>query len=187
MAIRVILFHEWNIFTIEITMDNSLTKNIDEVLDLVKEFIRLKPLIKVIVPKNLSRLKERLKQLHPGGEAKVFADYDLFYRIGLLLQSQREPLTMGDLGEMLKVPLSTATRMIDWLVESGFVVRLPDPEDRRVVRVSLSRKGQELYQTITDFIRQRAGQVLRKFSNDEQANLILLVKKLLKALEEVIR
>ncbi len=168
-------------------MDNPLTKNVDEVLDLVRDFIRLKPLIKVMVPKNLSRLKERLKQLHPGSEGKVFADYDLFYRIGLLLQAQREPLSMGDLGAMLKVPLSTATRMIDWLVESGFVVRLPDLQDRRVVRVSLSRKGQELYQTITDFIRQRARQVLLQFNNEEQVNLIFLIKKLVKAIEEVVK
>jgi len=171
----------------EFTMDDSLTKDVNGVLDIVKEFIRLKPRLRVIVPENLSRLKERLKQLHPDAGGKVFADYDLFYRIGLLLQGHREPLSMGDLGEMLNVPLSTATRMVDWLVESGFVVRLPDPEDRRVVRVGLSRNGQELYQTITDFMRQQTEQILHQFSEDERVNLVLLLRKLLKALEEVIR
>lgn len=167
-------------------MRESLVDSVDQVLDIVRELIRLKPQLKMVVPENLSRVKERLKQLHPEGGSKYFNDYDLFYRIGLLLQRQQEPLSMGDLGEMLRVPLSTATRMVDWLVESGFVERLPDARDRRVVRISLSGNGKELYQTITDFMRQKTEQILRQFSEDEQAALVYLLKKLVNALEAVL-
>ncbi len=166
-------------------MPDALNVQLDQVVEIVKDIIRLKPRLKVLLPDNISRLKERLNLIDSQGSSNRFSDYDAFFRIGLLLKRQSEPLSMGALGEMLSVPLSTATRMVDWLVRSGFVDRLSDPEDRRIVRVALSEKGKELYQAITQFIKQRAEQVLRQFSEEEQVSLIHLCKKLLKALEQL--
>lgn len=163
----------------------SLTLHTDQIVDILRDFIRLKPRLKAVLPEDLARLKERLGELHPEGGPRRSADYDLFYRVGVVLSRHREPLTMGELSEALAVPLSTATRMVDWLVKSGYAERLPDPEDRRVVRVGLTETGQELYQTINGFMRQRVEQVLRRFSAEERENLVLLLRKIVKTLEEL--
>ena len=53
-------------------------------------------------------------------------------------------LSMNALGEAIEVAGSTATRMVDQLVKKGLVDRRPDPEDRRIVRVTLTPRGREL-------------------------------------------
>ncbi len=164
-------------------IESPLALQTNQITDILRDFIRLKPRLKAVLPEDLARLKERLGKLHPGGGARRAADYDLFYRVGIVLSRQREPLTMGELGEALAVPLSTATRMVDWLVGSGYAERLPDPEDRRVVRVALAETGRELYQSINDFMRQRVEQILHGFTAEEREELVLLLRKLVEALE----
>ena len=51
---------------------------------------------------------------------------------------------MGDLSRILGVPFSTSTRTADWLVNNGYVQRLTDPNDRRLVCVELTEAGKEL-------------------------------------------
>lgn len=45
------------------------------------------------------------------------------------------PLTPGEIGTRVALPSSTVTRVVDRLETAGFVRRVPDPEDRRRVRV----------------------------------------------------
>ncbi|MBI4494985.1 MAG: MarR family transcriptional regulator [Chloroflexi bacterium] len=147
------------------------------------DLVRLKPRLKAVLPEDLARLKDRLGAIQPEGGARRAADYDLFYRIGVVLARQQEPLTMGQLSEALAVPLSTATRMVDWLVESSYVERLADPEDRRIVRVALTEAGRELYQAIHAFMQQRLEQLLRQFTAEEREQLIVLLRKLIGILD----
>ncbi|MEW5815941.1 MAG: MarR family transcriptional regulator [Spirochaetota bacterium] len=166
-------------------MGKSYTQQIDRVILILRDIIRLKPRLKAVVPEQLAQLKERLTSLNPEGGSGRATDYDLFFRIGLILQGRQESLTMGELSEELSVPLSTATRMIDWLVESDYVERLPGREDRRIVRVALTQTGQALYKTIIDFMRQRLTQILKQFTETELENLLFLMEKLIKGLEEI--
>ncbi len=57
-------------------------------------------------------------------------------------------LAMNALSQALGVAGSTATRMVDQLVRKQLVTRRQDPEDRRVVRVSLTGRGRELRQDL---------------------------------------
>jgi DNA-binding MarR family transcriptional regulator len=56
---------------------------------------------------------------------------------------------MGELASRLGIGQSAATGLVDRLVEQGALERLPDPTDRRVVRVRVSpagmKAGQEYY------------------------------------------
>lgn len=60
------------------------------------------------------------------------------------------PQTMGDLADGLKITTPSATGLINPLAEQGFVVRDRDEEDRRVVRVSLSKHAEEIAHSIID-------------------------------------
>jgi len=71
------------------------------------------------------------------------------------------------------VPFSTATRMVDWFVDNGYAQRLPDPEDRRVVRVALTDSGRELYQTIERYMVQHFRLMLSP-SNGQGAKIFSL-------------
>ncbi|MCL5429295.1 MAG: MarR family transcriptional regulator [Chloroflexi bacterium] len=153
--------------------------------EFIRQLISIKPRLKLMLPDDLARLKHRLRELHPEGGVKKAADYDLFYRVGIVLSGQQEPMTMSELSEALSVPFSSTTRMVEWLIESGYVKRLPDPEDGRIVRVSLTKAGQALYQTINDFLTRRLKQILSKFTPAERENLIALLRKGMDILKEL--
>jgi len=53
------------------------------------------------------------------------------------------PMTMGKIGEYLYLEVSTVTRVIDQLAAAGYVERVTDSNDRRVVRARLTTAGEE--------------------------------------------
>lgn len=154
-----------------------------ELADLVGDLIRLKHRLRVVVPDDLVRLKERLGELHRGDAAARVEDYELFYRLAVVLHRRREPVTMTDLAEALGAPLSSATRMVDWLVSAGYAERLADPLDRRVVLVRLTDAGRRLYQTISDFLEERVAALTGGLTREERTTLVALLRKVLAALE----
>lgn len=87
----------------------------------------------------LARLMERCNEM-------CLAQLDVTVSQGYTLMSlpQEGELSMNALSEGIGVAGSTATRMVDQLVRKHLVARRNDPDDRRVVRVALTRRGQEL-------------------------------------------
>ncbi|HEX7389362.1 MAG TPA: MarR family transcriptional regulator [Acidiphilium sp.] len=53
------------------------------------------------------------------------------------------PIGIGDLAERLALHHNSVVELADRLTESGFIVRLPDQEDRRRVRLALTPAGEE--------------------------------------------
>ncbi|MFH1484802.1 MAG: MarR family transcriptional regulator, partial [Chloroflexota bacterium] len=105
-------------------------------------------------------------------------------RIYLVLSHLGEPLTMSQLSEILAVPSSTATRMVDWMVDGGYVERLHDHSDRRIVRVAMTELGQDVHRAVKDFVRHRVERLLHQFTPEERGELVSLLDKLLTILEE---
>ncbi len=150
------------------------------------DLICLQPRFKSLLPENLVRVKASLRALHLKGGAKRTLNYVLFYRIGVILSNERKPITMSELSHALAVPTNTATHMVDWMVKSGYIERLPDPTDRRMVRVELTPGGKELYRTINRFIQQHAEKILAEFTAEERETLLRLLPKLVRALERLV-
>jgi DNA-binding MarR family transcriptional regulator len=61
---------------------------------------------------------------------------------------RRDRLTMTDLAAAMRVPLSTASRVVDRLAAKKLVVRTPLAHDRRVVQVGFSRRGRRINQFV---------------------------------------
>jgi len=162
----------------------SFAFQIAEITEILHRLFHLKHRLKVVLPEDLAHLKAQLIASHPGGKAGSAADYDLFYSIGMILSRQQEPITMGDLSRALDVPLSSATRIVDWLVKNGYAERQPDPDDRRIVRVALTATGLEMNGAINAFIRDRIERWLRRFTPEECAVLVPLMRKFVDVLEE---
>ncbi len=53
-------------------------------------------------------------------------------------------LPMSEIGRMVYISKSNMTSLIDKLVENGLAERLPDKNDRRVINIALTEKGNEL-------------------------------------------
>ena len=155
---------------------SSVTVQTDEFLEFVTTFMRHRRHMMNAMPEELIRRKEIFDKLRGEG-LKRNADFDLYFRVATLLSENPEPLPMGEFSKSLDIPLSTATRVVDGLVDSGFAARIADPEDRRVVRVALTKEGLELFQGIYNYIREGVSVFLGRLTADERSQLLSLLRK----------
>lgn len=105
-----------------------------------------------------------------------------FHRVGEILLQRKNP-TMGEISQALSVPFSTATRLINWWVESGFAQRLSDPNDRRIVRVALTEDGERLLRAIERHIAQTVERILAPLHVEEREALLRLLSKVAQELK----
>lgn len=106
-----------------------------------------------------------------------------FRRTGSFLH-QNPGSTMGQLSQAISVPLYTATRMVDSLVENGLADRLPDPDDRRIVRVIPTDNGRRIYEAMEARLAQDFQKIMACLTLDEQRTLIALLHKVAASLRE---
>ena len=85
---------------------------------------------------------------------------------------------MSEIAENLNAPLSTLTSITDKLVANKFLVRHNSDEDRRVVKVALTEKGQESYKVFLTQKKVMAKKVLSHFNEKEHHALIDHINKL---------
>jgi DNA-binding MarR family transcriptional regulator len=151
------------------------------------ELIGLYPRLRTTMPADLARAKARLHELDSRSGVKSFGEHHIFvfYRVGTLFERHAEPMTMRELGEALGVPLSTATHIVDSFVESGYIKRLHDPGDRRIVRVALTAPGKKLYATFNEFFNRRVEEFLDHFTLEERESIIALSQKAVQVLREI--
>lgn len=88
-----------------------------------------------------------------------------FLLLTAILAYRRSP--MGTLARSLHVSMPTVTGIVDRLVRSGYVRRMPDPDDRRQVLVELTPRGQAFIRQFQAVIRRRWEEVLRSLAPSE--------------------
>ena len=153
----------------------------DQFFELVQRFIHLRP--KLVLPENVARFRQQMQDLKIGGASNQ-EDRAFVFRIFIILERSGTPPTMGELSTELGIPLSSATRIVDGLVNGNFIERIPDESDRRVVRVQMTTTGREIYQAAMEFNKQRIVHMLSKFTLEEQNQLLYLMNKLFDSLLE---
>jgi DNA-binding MarR family transcriptional regulator len=119
-----------------------------------------------------------------GKDTQLTAIHAMLFRVGTGFASNGS-MTMGELSATLSVPLSTATRVVDLLVKAGYVQRLQDPDDRRVVRVAFTDHGKESYRIMDDYINDRIRQIAVYLQEDELDTLLELLNKVAVAIKEI--
>ena len=153
----------------------------DQFFELVQRFVHLRP--KLALPEHVAHFREQMQNLKTGG-ATDQEDRAFIFRIFIILERSGTPPTMGELSTELGIPLSSATRLVDGLVGARFIERVPDKNDRRVVRVQMTVTGREVYQAVIEFNKQRIAHMLSKFTPEEQTQLLYLMNKLFDSLLE---
>ncbi len=158
----------------------SSTEQITEqFLDLLQDFVHVRP--HLMTPDHVVRLKQQMQSLKNSGLAN-WEDRPFLFRILIILVRRKTPPTMGELSNELGIPLSSATRLVDGLVNADFVERTNDPNDRRVVRIQLTHKGQQFSETTMHYVKYRITSLLGNFTPEEQEQLLMLMTKLLNSL-----
>ncbi|MFL5962814.1 MAG: MarR family winged helix-turn-helix transcriptional regulator [Gaiellaceae bacterium] len=64
-------------------------------------------------------------------------------RLALFETAIGGPVRLSELAERMGITAPTASRAVDGLVDLGLLERLPDPADRRAVRIDVTRAGRK--------------------------------------------
>jgi DNA-binding MarR family transcriptional regulator len=101
-------------------------------------------------------------------------------RFDLLAQLDRAPmgLTMGELSSRLMVSNGNVTGLTDALVREGLVSRLPEPDDRRSLRIRLTAAGKRAFDAMTPTHEQWIDEMMAGLTRAEMARLLELLGRL---------
>ncbi|GAA5699901.1 MarR family transcriptional regulator [Streptomyces avermitilis] len=99
--------------------------------------------------------------------------------VALLRQiSDTEPLRPGELAHRLGVEASHVTRQVQQLEKSGYVTRVPDPDDRRAQRIQLTSTGREAVDRIREAGARGMQMALAEWSPEELRQLATLFHRM---------
>ncbi len=92
--------------------------------------------------------------------------------------------TMTETASLLGITVGTLTVSIERLVKKGYVVRNRDVNDRRIVRISLTKNGKLACRMHGKFHRILARHILEPYNDQEQEILFGMVDEIDKYLQE---
>ncbi|MBU1616319.1 MAG: MarR family transcriptional regulator [Candidatus Margulisbacteria bacterium] len=97
---------------------------------------------------------------------------------------ERENCKMSDISAALGVTLANVTSMVDRLHRDGFVERSEDPDDRRIVRIALTKDGRKIYGEIREAKRRHLTDIFGRISNKDREQLLSIMGKIAAAMKE---
>jgi DNA-binding MarR family transcriptional regulator len=129
----------------------------DDVTKLTSAFLTASRLLVAIAARSMAGTDERVTLRQ--------------FRMLVLLAGKGET-NLVTLAESLAVNPSTALRMVDRLVDAGFVARRVNPASRREVLLQLTQTGKQLVDAVTARRREEISAVIAKMSERDRAGLI---------------
>jgi DNA-binding MarR family transcriptional regulator len=101
---------------------------------------------------------ERISRLgwepNPPGKLKP-SEGKLLARLYISLNAGNEAIKVSDLSDQLGTTPAAVTHLVNPLEEGGYLERLADPGDRRVVLIGLTDKGKEFTQILIEDAKKR--------------------------------
>jgi DNA-binding MarR family transcriptional regulator len=99
--------------------------------------------------------------------------------VALLRQvADSEPLRPGELAQRLGVEASHVTRTVQQLQKSGYVTRVPDPDDGRAQRIQLTDAGRAAVQRVRDAGARGMQMALSEWSPEDLRQLATLFHRM---------
>ena len=122
-----------------------------------------------------------------GKISKVFASMECFTKdislskpelLTLESISKQKELTMSKLAKNLDIGFSTATSIIDRLIEKKLVARERNHADRRVVKVFLSKEGEKIVSSYQEQKKIYFKKMIEVLTESEQESFVLILEKI---------
>jgi MarR family 2-MHQ and catechol resistance regulon transcriptional repressor len=133
---------------------------------------------------NASRLQADARDLHEALSELVQA-YQFRDRITVCYHdisvTQCYAMTLNSLAAELYLDKSTASRVVDALVQKGYVRRLPDPGDARALSLEATGKGLDLHARIIEELIEEMKNLIADSSPAKRRATIQLVGRLARA------
>lgn len=109
-------------------------------------------------------------------------DYEV---LSVLMRMAAHPPTPAGIADQLSSSPSGMTNRLDRLENGGMITRNPDPDDRRLVRISLTEDGRRVAVKAFDLSRAVYGNLVEGLSAEDRDALDSYLRAVLKRLDEL--
>jgi DNA-binding MarR family transcriptional regulator len=136
--------------------------------------------------RDILRLQDKLVHHRRLWDASPWLELDMStpqFKAMLLISEERE-VRMRELARRLGGSFSNATVLVDRLVDRGFVERLAEPKDRRVVLVRATGEGRHLIEQLVTSWRTLSTPLLEALAPEELDTVHEALRVLLKAVQQ---
>jgi DNA-binding MarR family transcriptional regulator len=107
------------------------------------------------------------------------SEYELLVILKMNIDDQKTAISVSEISNLLQITPAGVTHLINPLEEKGFIKRLPDPNDRRIVLIGLTKKGTKTAEAIiTDVQRELIG-LVNYLGEEDSKELVRLMSRAL--------
>src|SRR5215207_11593521 len=119
--------------------------------------------------------RPKLKQSSVSGLTR--SEYELLVMLVMSLDSDKKAFTVTEISNLLQITPAGVTHLINPLEEAEYIERLPDPNDRRIVRIGLTAKGTQTAETLISEVQENLIGLVNHLGEEDSKTLIRLMSK----------
>jgi len=119
--------------------------------------------------------RPKLKQSSIDGLTR--SEYELLVMLVMSTKDGKGAFTVTEISNLLQVTPAGVTHLINPLEEAGYIERLPDPYDRRIVRIGLTAKGTQTAETLISEVQENLIGLVNHLGVEDSKTLIRLMSK----------
>jgi len=119
--------------------------------------------------------RPKLKQSSIDGLTR--SEYELLVMLVMSTKDSKGAFTVTEISNLLQVTPAGVTHLINPLEEAGYIERLPDPSDRRIVRIGLTAKGTQTAETLISEVQENLIGLVNHLGVEDSKTLIRLMSK----------
>lgn len=92
--------------------------------------------------------------------------------------ASRNMAMMRELADLTTIERTTLTRALDQLEAAGAILRVPDADDKRVVRVALSKRGMDLFEEANGIVEKINGDITQDLTLPNADHIRKMLKQI---------
>jgi len=119
--------------------------------------------------------RPKLKQSSVDGLTR--SEYELLVMLVMSFDGDKQAFTATEISNMLQITPAGVTHLINPLEKLGYIERLHDKNDRRIVRIGLTDKGTQVAEALLSKVQENLIGLVNHLGEEDSKTLIRLMSK----------
>ena len=119
--------------------------------------------------------RPKLKQSAIDGLTR--SEYELLVMLVINLEGDKKALTVTEISSLLQITPAGVTHLINPLEQAGYIERLQDPNDRRIVLIGLTDKGTQVAESLILEVQENLIGLIHHLGEEDSKTLIRLMSQ----------
>lgn len=105
------------------------------------------------------------------------SEQELLLRLALSFNETKQALTVTGISSLLQITPAGVSHLLNPLEETGYIERLSDLKDRRIVRIGLTDKGTQEATAVMADIQEKVGEMVTVLGEEDSKTFVRLLSR----------